>query len=101
MTDNKPAYTTEIHVARLEVMLELGDPCNMCPASVNFSAGGLGPEYQWDSYPLPCQICREFVDATDRQVEGCWCPCSKLGKNEALRRTYLAIEEYKGGRHER
>lgn len=96
MTGNKPAYTTEIHVARLEVMLELGDPCNMCPASVNFSVVESGPKHLWDSFPDPCQICREFID-----VEGLWCPCSKLGKYEALRRTYLAIEEYKGGRHER
>ena len=99
MTGNKPAYTTEIHVTRLEVMLELGNPCIMCPASANFV--GLGPEELWDSSSNPCQICREFIDAAEMEVEGLWCPCSKLGKNEALRRTYLAIEEYKGGRHER
>jgi quinol monooxygenase YgiN len=39
-------------------------------------------------YHNPCNICRKFVDTESG------CPCLALGKEKAIKRTWIAIEEY-------
>jgi hypothetical protein len=75
-------YTVDIHVRRLKEMLEKHNPCLCCPAQRNFRTHTIF------MYHNPCNICRKFVDTEDV------CPCSALGKEKVIKRTWIAIEEY-------
>ena len=75
-------YTETMHVICLGIMLEQPDPCWRCPTHI-FK---LLP-YQDKEDPC-CKICRDFVGA-----KGIECPCTKFGKHEAIKRTYITMEE--------
>jgi hypothetical protein len=86
----KKVYTKEIHIDRLTRMLKRKKPCDCCPASKNY-LGGPWNEL-WANAPDReiCNICRGFVGLS---AYGYQCPCHSLGQEEALRRTYLALEK--------
>lgn len=85
----KKEYTTAIHVARLKKMLNRKDPCGLCPASIHFDSTRSPGEMWKDASEAEnsCEICQSFLE-----ISGC--PCMALGKSEALKLTYLAIEKY-------
>ena len=78
-------YTEKIHAKRLLGMLNKEDPCSCCPAGkgYNFEAF-IGDEYRNES---KCTICRGFVGVSYG------CPCLCLGKDEAIKCTWIALEE--------
>lgn len=96
----KKRYTRKIHIHRISQMMKREEPCKGCPASRGFK--GAGYDFSlWKDYnnTLPredevnywywCKICWDFIglDANLRE-----CPCTQLGKEEALKRTLLALE---------
>ena len=89
---DKPIYTEAIHAERIQKMLESDDPCDCCPASLNFNSRN-SPSHPW-AYdndliqPAPCVVCRAFVGARDNL-----CPCHKLGPEGAIKATWIALEE--------
>ncbi len=81
-------YTEEVHAKRLLGMLKRKDPCLCCPATRQYNIKSK-PIAGVESYFIgcsACKICRKFVD-----TDGC--PCHRLGKTEALKRTWEALEE--------
>ena len=73
-------YTEEIHAECLLEMLEQKSPCSHCPITF------LNKTYCYNSR---CHICRSFVNTPE--LFGC--PCHMLGFHEAIKRTWLALEE--------
>ena len=76
----------KLHAKRLLMLLNKKDPCyDTCPASkrLNFRDDWLSCS---DSFS--CYICREFIS-----IKGNDCPCNELGGQEAVKRTWLALEE--------
>ena len=67
-------YTEAIHAKNLLKLLSTKDPCGTCPVSGDISE--------------VCPVCARFVNNTSR-----WCPCNQFGKKEAIKRTWLALEE--------
>lgn len=85
-------YTHEIHVQRLEKMLSSTDVCKKCPAGPHFVwKGGLGTMWSGDDSG-PCAICMTFVGMSWTSIH---CPCTTLGKEEAIRRSERAIKQFK------
>ena len=86
-------YTEKIHAKRLLGMLEKKNPCSYCPAGKDFKARDFSEwglvEYECgdinDSYVAG--ICVRFVGGKD------CCPCTEFGRQEAIKRTWLALEE--------
>ena len=81
-----PKYTEKFHAKRLIRMLKFKEPCGHCPANRHYELncrmiilGHNDPDYA-------CGVCQSFVG-----VGGC--PCNALGETEAIKRTYLALEE--------
>ena len=72
-------YTEKIHVERLLEMLEKKHPCGHCPAE---------PSFKTDM--KVCKICLEFIGLDDGYK---WCPCLILGRQRAIKRTWIALEE--------
>ena len=89
-------YTQEIHIKQLRKMLKLPEPCELCPAKIGNHRIFLG----WRDlhYLKICSICRKFIGlkSSSKYMESLnkKCPCNVLGKEEALRRTIEALEEY-------
>jgi len=88
-------YTVAIHVKRLEKMLKRKNPCDLCPAARKFVFRILDHVGIWSGSVVlqtayQCIICQKFVG-----VEKYRCPCTVLGKQKAIEKTLLAIEEYK------
>ena len=89
-------YTEKIHAQRLLKMLNKKDPCLCCPASKFFGTHGEGNwgEYQWWEPKWdkdPCGVCWVFIEGKPR--EGRHCPCAYFAKKDALKLTWLALEE--------
>ena len=72
-------YTEQAHVLNLIKILESNKTCNLCPAS-GYRA--------YKTTHLACIVCRKFVDIIENL-----CPCHELGKKEAMKRSWLALEE--------
>lgn len=68
------------HVNKLLIMLESDNPClsKNCPANQDYN------------FHYSCTTCLDFLDIYDRKVN---CPCHELGKNEAIKLTWLKLEE--------
>jgi len=84
-------YTEEIHAERLLKMLEQKEPCIYCPTNINFGEAVqfLRGNNTWQH----CDICRNFINIKNSHQLYPKCPCNKLGKKEAIKRTWLALEE--------
>ncbi len=83
-------YTEKVHAERLLKMLKKKDPCMCCPAQPYFKTE---TTFGIDSIELDsagrrgaCKICQDFIGIRHD------CPCCKLKKEEALKRTWLALE---------
>lgn len=89
-------YSEKIHRERLIGMLRKENVCAHCPAAKHYD-GGKSVNAMWLvwtslgrlSGPYPCQICMNFVGLEYQEGKGC--PCSILGEDEALKRTYKAL----------
>lgn len=80
-------YSEAMHVKMLLEMLESDHPCleQECPAFL------FGKKYCYPFHKIGCHaICRFFIDMDDIE-DGC--PCYALGPEEAIKRTWIAIEE--------
>ena len=94
-------YTEKIHAKRLLGMLNKNNPCLCCPQERRY--GILAEGKAWEDYSnMPwqedlhnvdnaCYICLEFLNIKQDGSE--WCPCLILGEKEAIKRTWLALEE--------
>ena len=76
-------YTEKIHAKRLLGMLKKKDPCTCCPGASH---------YDWNVAAVSdtaCKVCQSFIGVRVTVT----CPCLKLGRKEALKRTWIALEE--------
>lgn len=83
----EPIYTVKLHAQRLLELLELPRwPRSQyaCPAQKELMS--IDPEEYKDLCQPVCDICALFVNTNG-------CPCIMLGKQEAIKRTWLALEE--------
>ncbi len=85
----KRKYTRKIHIERLRKMLEKKDACDLCPGAMYYGAG-MHIGMDWSNNNNVCGICNDLVFLDDEERG---CPCRVLGKEEALKRTYLALEK--------
>ena len=69
-------YLDEVHAARLLRMLENEHVCTSCPSPTL-------------STKIACPVCLNFLGMD----EDIYCPCIELGKHEAVKRTWIALEE--------
>ena len=94
-------YTEKMHAKRMLLILENPDPCGKCPVfkkllihyedqphsdifSKIFNCNGEDSGV--------CEMCLNFIDMYyDRRTYNC--PCYVLGKEEAIKRTWIALEE--------
>jgi hypothetical protein len=85
-------YTEKVHAKRLLGMLSKKNPCLYCPANKHYNTMEttsndvspiFGGSLAFDDY---CGVCEEFVGSLA-------CPCCFFGKKEAIRLTWLALEE--------
>ena len=78
-------YTEKIHAINLLGMLSTDNPCDICALNGDRDATG-------DFIPTEdtCDICKSFVGINKYKKT---CPCPNLGKSEAIKRTWLALEE--------
>ena len=82
-------YTNSIvkrHVKGLFMILGMKKPCMKCPLTI------LGEMLFCGPIPTGCVVCRDFVGIGEYK-SGKVCPCHVLGKEEAVKRTWLALEE--------
>ena len=83
----KRKYTEKVHAKRLIKMMEINNPCIHCPAEPRFDSDGiLISMWNYGIGADPCKICYKFVDT-------CGCPCNILGQEEAIKRSWIALEE--------
>ncbi len=91
----KKKYTRKMHIHRISLMMKRKEPCKGCPASRGFKGldynfdmwkgrGGIIKGWQW------CKICWDFIGMSSDKA---MCPCTYLGKEEALKRTLIALEK--------
>lgn len=89
------AYTEKLHAHRMKLMLRRKDPCGLCPKMKDFEIGfgrllTTGVTLWEGDRSMgtgSCKVCQEFVGITRN------CPCFALGKERAIKRTWLALEE--------
>ena len=98
----KPTYTTKVHARRLLQMLNHSSIYHMCPAKRGFNTlTRTGPFCNtWNGEP--CKVCKSFIRLSFMDT---YCPCYAFGYKldnmdslkkssaEALKRTWLALEE--------
>jgi hypothetical protein len=84
-------YTEKMHAKRLLGMLNKKDPCVCCPRCHYYKWDGQWMFDQHMKYEHWCATCMEFVGMMS-VTEG-FCPCTFLGKKEAIKRTWIALEE--------
>lgn len=78
------SYTEELHVSYLLQLLSTPNPCLQCPTP---------PFKMW--VLKACPVCRMFVGITQKLANPYYrarCPCYALGPEEAIKRTWLALE---------
>ncbi|KKK64779.1 hypothetical protein LCGC14_2980740 [marine sediment metagenome] len=87
----KRVYTEKIHAQRLLGMLKRKEPCGWCPAQRGYGrfkkAGNPRELWVFSADSHPCKVCRTFINITHS------CPCRKLPKGEAIKRTWIALEK--------
>ncbi len=78
-------YTEKEHARRLIIMLEREFPC----AAANCPSSQIDNENNYDSCFHGCiPICTNFINLEEKH-----CPCYVLGNKEAIKRTWIALEE--------
>jgi hypothetical protein len=83
-------YTKDLHARRLIKMLEMKEPCFHCPAQKYYGVYKKFVDETVIKDALTykcCMICLNFVNA-------CACPCIQFGREKAIKRTWIALEEY-------
>ena len=75
-------YTETLHADALLKLLSMSTPCDYCPSAIKKTSGNMA-----------CIICREFIGLKHKSPFGYHCPCTELGKQEAIKRTWIALEE--------
>lgn len=90
----RPLYTMEIHVKRLKAMLKR-DVCVCCPAAKHYNPKSQ-PGKLWSFDSVPCQVCGDFVGIDKAEPFGISrrCPCYYFGREDAIKRTLIAVENY-------
>jgi len=83
-------YTEAIHAKRVGKMLLKTNVCRKCPAAPYFD-GAARISKKWSPKSDPCKICAEFVGVVPDDWQSC--PCSVLGKDEAIRRTWEVLKQ--------
>jgi hypothetical protein len=78
-------YTEKIHAQRVEKIMNKKDPCDLCPAGKYYEGHRIAE--MWDNGLEACQICKTFVGSKP------YCPCGKFGREEAIRRTRIALKK--------
>jgi len=87
-------YTEKIHAKRLLGMLNKKNPCLCCPQERHYGINEHNDDMPWQEDgdgDDACHICMEFVNT--KQTDWKWCPCLILGEKEAIKRTWIALEE--------
>ncbi len=87
MKKRKVKYTKKLHAHRLEVMLTKQGSCNLCPRNKSFDPREYKDEWITSAQEC-CIICQKFVGITYG------CPCSMLGREEAIETTMRALKDY-------
>ena len=82
-------YNEKQHAKNLIAILEKDGTCNKCPAS---------EEYYSVNEPIDgaCRVCNKFIGISipeNVRNSECRCPCHVLGPEEAVKRTWIALEE--------
>jgi hypothetical protein len=105
--------TRENYVNRLEEMLTRKEPCMTCPRILHMTPW-IGNQVWDDNYGSPvnnmhcyddyiCTMCRDFVGVkkNDKRIKDAvdFCPCCLLGEQDAIDRSYIAINMYRRGEH--
>jgi len=82
-------YTEKLHAKRLLGMLEKRNPCGCCPAGKRYMEDTKDwAESVFGEQRSFCKVCWAFIS-----LERLTCPCWALGEQEAIKRTWLALEE--------
>ena len=88
----KIQYTEKMHARNLLRLLESGrDICSeiLCPAGREFKS----VDFSFCFKNHPCNVCKKFIKIKNEST----CPCFELGRDTAVKKTWLALEEfYKG-----
>ena len=90
---NKKIYTEKIHAERLLKILEQKKPCDCWPKFTNTMNSWKGerefPRSNTQKGAAICALCRSFVGVGYQF----FCPCGFLGSEEAVKRSWIALEE--------
>ena len=95
-------YTKDEHARHLLKLLENHDPCDKCVATFCHQMRYYLFNYYRNGsriWGMPqhdiCKICIEFVGCSVKIMEAVesWCPCHALGQDEAIKRSWIALEE--------
>lgn len=93
-------YTEKIHAERVLKILEKPNTCDRCPANLKFTIDNDVKlrAFMWKN--SPCQLCNDFIGIGETAHVNTLplfdiypCPCKALGSHEALKRTWLKLEE--------
>lgn len=97
-------YSYDIHAKVLLHMLYLENPCSSdnCPHGLvddlddNMFDYSIDIEFPYHkSFSCQCpltNICRSFIGLSE-EFSGLPCPCQDIGKDEAIKRTWKALED--------
>jgi len=88
-------YTEEIHAKRLLGILSRKNPCVTCPATKRYN---IRNDFIVDEYRnYQHDVCMNFLgynsNDLDPEEKFYKCPCDFYGKEEAIKRTWLALEQ--------
>ena len=81
----KEEYTVDCHASQLIKVLEHVRSCSCCPASSSIQFIINYKNWVNDQ----CKVCGDFIKFDTSKG----CPCIKLGKKEAIKRSWIALEE--------
>ncbi|KKN31165.1 hypothetical protein LCGC14_0826740 [marine sediment metagenome] len=90
----KRRYTEAVHARRVQKVIEKPNPQRHCPAQPRYERNSLNGfevwEYVWEEpRKTVCTTCKGFIGMEYNYG----CPCVHLGVEEAIKRTWLALEQ--------